>query len=59
VAYGRINGAGLTVSLTFGGRPEVGEGFGIPLGIPYVLEVCRTVDQIDRIDAHSSRVFVD
>jgi len=32
-----INDAGLAVSLTFGGRPQVGEGFGIPLVIRYVL----------------------
>lgn len=29
-----LNDAGLAVSLTFGGRPEVGEGLGIPLVIP-------------------------
>jgi acyl-CoA:6-aminopenicillanic acid acyl transferase len=28
-----INDAGLAVSLTFGGRPELAEGFGIPLVI--------------------------
>ncbi len=40
-----VNDAGLAISLTFGGRPEVGEGFGIPLVIRYVLEVCGTVDE--------------
>jgi len=44
-----INDAGLAVSLTFGGRPEVGEGFGIPLVIRYVLEVCGTVEEAMRV----------
>ena len=44
-----INDAGLAVSLTFGGRPQVGEGFGIPMVIRYVLEVCGTVDEAIRI----------
>ena len=43
-----INDAGLAVSLTFGGRPQVGEGFGIPLVIRYVLEVCGTVEEAAR-----------
>jgi predicted choloylglycine hydrolase len=37
------------VSLTFGGRPQVGEGFGIPLVIRYVLEVCATLDEAVRV----------
>jgi predicted choloylglycine hydrolase len=44
-----VNDAGLTVSLTFGGRPEVGEGFGIPLIIRYVLEVCGNVGEAVRV----------
>src|SRR5437773_1484627 len=44
-----VNDAGLAVSLTFGGRPEVGDGFGIPLVIRYVLEVCETVDEAVRV----------
>jgi predicted choloylglycine hydrolase len=44
-----VNDAGLAVSLTFGGRPQVGEGFGIPLVIRYVLEVCGTVDEAVRV----------
>jgi predicted choloylglycine hydrolase len=44
-----VNDAGLAVSLTFGGRPEVGEGFGIPIVIRYVLEVCGTVEQAIRV----------
>jgi predicted choloylglycine hydrolase len=35
-----INGDGLSVSLTFGGRNVMGEGFGIPLVLRYVLETC-------------------
>ena len=53
-----INDAGLAVSLTFGGRPQVGEGFGIPLVIRYVLEVCKTTDEavraLRRIPVHMS-----
>ena len=39
-----VNDAGLAASLTFGGRPAVGDGFGIPLVIRYVLEVCEDVE---------------
>ena len=53
-----VNDAGLAVSLTFGGRPEVGDGFGIPLVMRYVLEVCRTVDEavqvLRRVPVHMS-----
>ncbi len=53
-----VNDAGLAVSLTFGGRPQVGEGFGIPLVIRYVLQVCETVEQavqaLRRIPVHMS-----
>ena len=38
-----VNDDGLAVSLTFGGRREVGEGFGIPLVIRYLLEVAGDV----------------
>jgi predicted choloylglycine hydrolase len=44
-----INDAGLAVSLTFGGRPQIGEGFGIPLVIRYVLEVCGTLEEAVRV----------
>jgi|TARA_B110000879_G_C11176837_1_gene516387 predicted choloylglycine hydrolase len=40
-----MNGDGLAVSLTFGGRNISGEGFGIPLVLRYVLETCSTVDE--------------
>ncbi len=53
-----VNDAGLAVSLTFGGRPEVGDGFGIPLVIRYVLEVCGTVEEavqvLRRVPVHMS-----
>ncbi|MEF8732456.1 MAG: C45 family peptidase [Candidatus Accumulibacter meliphilus] len=35
-----INDDGLAVSLSFGGRLDVGEGFGVPLVLRYVLETC-------------------
>lgn len=41
--YG-VNDAGLAASLAFGARPAVGDGFGIPLVIRYVLEVCEDVE---------------
>lgn len=37
-----MNEDGLVVSLAFGGRREVGDGFGIPLILRYVLETCST-----------------
>lgn len=40
-----INDAGLTVSLSFGGRPEAGIGFGAPMIVRYVLEFCTNVDE--------------
>jgi predicted choloylglycine hydrolase len=53
-----INDAGLALSLTFGGRPQVGEGFGIPLVIRYVLQTCETVADavaaLRRIPVHMS-----
>ncbi|MDO5712673.1 MAG: C45 family peptidase, partial [Micrococcales bacterium] len=39
-----MNEDGLVASLTFGGRPEVGDGFGIPLVIRYILETCANVE---------------
>jgi predicted choloylglycine hydrolase len=40
-----MNGDGLAISLTFGGRKVCGEGFGIPLVMRYVLETCKDVPQ--------------
>ncbi|MEP7382983.1 MAG: C45 family peptidase [Gemmatimonadota bacterium] len=53
-----INEDGLVVSLAFGGRPIVGEGFGMPLILRYVLETCRDVDEgvaaLVRVPTHMS-----
>jgi predicted choloylglycine hydrolase len=40
-----INADGLAISLTFGGRRVVGNGFGIPLILRYLLEVCTTTEE--------------
>lgn len=53
-----MNAAGLAVSLTFGGRREIGEGFGVPLILRYVLETCETSEEaaeaLARIPCHMS-----
>lgn len=41
-----MNENGLTVSLTFGGRVVVGRGFGIPLIMRYLLEVCTDTQDV-------------
>lgn len=38
-----MNDDGLAVSLTFGGRRVLGDGFGIPIVVRYLLETCATV----------------
>jgi len=43
-----MNDAGLAVSLTFGGRRVVGEGFGVPLILRYLLQTCDTTDEAAR-----------
>jgi predicted choloylglycine hydrolase len=43
-----VNEDGLAISLAFGGRPVVGDGFGIPLIMRYVLQTCSTVDEAQR-----------
>lgn len=40
-----MNGAGLTLSLAFGGDRRCGDGFGIPLVLRYLLEVCTCVEE--------------
>jgi predicted choloylglycine hydrolase len=46
-----MNEDGLVVSLSFGGRPGGGEGFGIPLVVRCLLETCTTVEEAcDRLD---------
>jgi predicted choloylglycine hydrolase len=51
-----INDAGLAVSLSFGGRRVVGDGFGIPLVLRYLLERCTTtaeaVQVLARVPSH-------
>ena len=53
-----INDAGLAVSLTFGGRRVVGDGFGVPLLLRYVLETCTStaeaVTALRRVPTHMS-----
>ena len=52
-----MNDSGLAVSLTFGGRPDVGDGFAIPLVLRYVLETCDDVAEaraaLARIPVHA------
>jgi predicted choloylglycine hydrolase len=54
-----INDAGLAVSLTFGGRRAVGEGFGVPIVVRYLLETCDTVAEaraaLERIPVHAAQ----
>ncbi|MEC9267922.1 MAG: C45 family peptidase [Pseudomonadota bacterium] len=40
-----VNEKGLAVSLTFGGRRTVGEGFGIPVILRNILEFCETAEE--------------
>lgn len=40
-----MNDDGLAVSLTFGGRRVLGDGFGIPIVLRYLLETCSTIKQ--------------
>ncbi len=51
-----INEHGLAASLAFGGRRVVGDGFGVPLILRYILEFCTTVDEgvdaLRRIPSH-------
>jgi len=53
-----MNDAGLAVSLTFGGRKVVGDGFGVPIILRYVLQTCETAEQaaeaLSRIPSHMS-----
>ena len=44
-----INEAGLSVSLTFGGRRVVGEGFGVPIIVRYLLEFCETAGEAGEV----------
>jgi len=40
-----MNDDGLAVSLTFGGRRVLGDGFGIPIVMRYLLETCSTIEE--------------
>lgn len=40
-----MNDAGLAVSLAFGGSKTTGDGFGVPLVLRYILEVCDDVSE--------------
>jgi predicted choloylglycine hydrolase len=48
-----VNDHGLSAAIAFGGRPVVGEGFGIGLVVRYVLEFARSVpealEMLDRV----------
>jgi predicted choloylglycine hydrolase len=54
-----VNDAGLAASLTFGGRTAVGDGFGVPVVIRYLLEVCETVAEarevLARVPVHAAQ----
>lgn len=51
-----VNEHGLAVSLAFGGRRVVGDGFGVPLVLRYILEFCKTsveaLEVLRRIPSH-------
>lgn len=53
-----MNDKGLVASLTFGGRREVGNGFGVPLILRYILQTCETAkeagDVLKRVPSHMS-----
>ena len=53
-----VNEHGLAASLAFGGRHAVGDGFGIPLVLRYVLECASNVDEavqiLQRVPVHMS-----
>ena len=51
-----MNEHGLAVSMAFGGRKVIGEGFGVALILRYILEICRTTreaaEALRRIPVH-------
>lgn len=51
-----MNEHGLATTLSFGGRTTVGDGFGIPLVLRYVLEFCKSVGEgvrvLERVPSH-------
>lgn len=44
-----MNEHGLSVSLSFGGKDDMGEGFGIPIILRYVLEFCKTTQEATEV----------
>jgi predicted choloylglycine hydrolase len=44
-----MNDAGLAVSLSFGGKKIMGDGFGIPLILRYILELCEDVAEATEV----------
>jgi predicted choloylglycine hydrolase len=45
-----MNDAGLAIAISFGGRREVGRGFGIGLVVRYLLQVCSsTMEAVERL----------
>ena len=53
-----MNESGLALSLTFGGRTIVGDGFGVPLILRYVLEFCsdarEAAEALKQVPCHMS-----
>ena len=53
-----INEDGLAVSLAFGGRVDVGSGFGIPIILRYILEFCdntpAAIEVLKQVPTHMS-----
>ena len=47
-----VNDRGLALSLTFGGRQVVGPGFGIPLILRYILEICEDTGEAIEVLRH-------
>ena len=51
-----VNDAGVAISLTFGGRTIVGDGFGVPIILRYILEFCTdtksAVEALQRVPCH-------
>jgi predicted choloylglycine hydrolase len=44
-----MNDGGLSLSLAFGGRKTVGDGFGAPIILRYILEFCDTTEEAARV----------
>ena len=53
-----MNSDGLAVSMSFGGRPEFGDGFGIPIVLRYLLEyagnVAEACELLQRLPVHGA-----